>query len=186
MFNKKKTLASLIVLVSLISSGCETINNVPNINAGMTAQSISSTDGKVPDNGDVNIKLDNKILARRTFNNADPIMHIDGAEAYPAIEKLIDQAQKSLYIETFIFHDDATGRRIADKIVAKHKQGVEIKLLVDALGIAIKNDPFYPVVQHKREDDFSAPLQLLAKHIRFNDPMTLQEMEFSSHFELTL
>lgn len=139
MFVNRKNLSSFIVLSSLFLSSCQTIDTIPNLEQeGMTAQSFSSSEGKVPDNGDINIKLDNKVLARRTFNNADPIMHIDGAEAYPAIEKLIDNAQKSIYIETFIFHDDATGRRIADKIVAKHKQGVEVKILIDALGIAIK------------------------------------------------
>ncbi|MFX4643193.1 pseudouridylate synthase, partial [Acinetobacter baumannii] len=46
--------------------------------------------------------------------------------------------------------------------------------------------PFYPVVQHKSEDDFSEPLQLLAKHISFTDPVTKEGMSFNSKFELTL
>ena len=80
-------------------------------------------------------------------------------------------------------HNTVWGKYQLQPITGKQHQ---LRVHLNSLGIAIKNDPFYPVVQHKREDDFSAPLQLLAKHIRFNDPMTLQEMEFSSHFELTL
>ena len=82
-----------------------------------------------------------------------------------------------------IEHDSVWAKYQLKPITGKQHQ---LRVHLNSLGIAIKNDPFYPVVQHKREDDFSAPLQLLAKHIRFNDPVTFQEMEFSSKFELTL
>jgi tRNA pseudouridine32 synthase / 23S rRNA pseudouridine746 synthase len=54
------------------------------------------------------------------------------------------------------------------------------------LGIPIRHDPFYPQVAHKAEDDFYAPLSLLAKHIQFIDPITQKSMNFSSQLELTL
>ena len=82
-----------------------------------------------------------------------------------------------------IEHDAVWGKYELKPITGKQHQ---LRVHLNSLGIAIKNDPFYPVVQHKREDDFSAPLQLLAKHIRFNDPVTFQDMQFSSNFELTL
>ena len=82
-----------------------------------------------------------------------------------------------------IEHDAVWGKYELKPITGKQHQ---LRVHLNSLGIAIKNDPFYPVVQHKREDDFSAPLQLLAKHIRFNDPATFQDMQFSSNFELTL
>ena len=82
-----------------------------------------------------------------------------------------------------IEHDSVWAKYQLKPITGKQHQ---LRVHLNRLGIAIKNDPFYPVVQHKREDDFSAPLQLLAKHIRFNDPVTFKEMEFSSKFELTL
>ncbi|MFC6166779.1 pseudouridine synthase [Acinetobacter terrestris] len=82
-----------------------------------------------------------------------------------------------------IEHDAVWGKYELKPITGKQHQ---LRVHLNSLGIAIKNDPFYPVVQHKREDDFSAPLQLLAKHIQFNDPITFQDMQFSSNFELTL
>ncbi|TCB46766.1 pseudouridylate synthase [Acinetobacter terrestris] len=82
-----------------------------------------------------------------------------------------------------IEHDAIWGKYQLKPITGKQHQ---LRVHLNSLGIAIKNDPFYPVVQHKREDDFSAPLQLLAKHIRFNDPITFQDIQFSSNFELTL
>ena len=62
----------------------------------------------------------------------------------------------------------------------------QLRVHLNHLGIAIKNDPFYPSVQHKPDDDFSKPLQLLAKQIQFKDPVTGESMDFSSNFELTL
>jgi tRNA pseudouridine32 synthase/23S rRNA pseudouridine746 synthase len=62
----------------------------------------------------------------------------------------------------------------------------QLRVHLNHLGIPIQHDPFYPQVAHKAEDDFSAPLSLLAKHIQFIDPITQKSMNFSSRFELTL
>jgi cardiolipin synthase len=39
-----------------------------------------------------------------------------GAEFFPALETAIDSARESVWIETYIFHDDASGRRIAQAL----------------------------------------------------------------------
>lgn len=62
----------------------------------------------------------------------------------------------------------------------------QLRVHLNFLGIPIRNDPFYPSVAHKADNDFSAPLQLLAKHIQFIDPITQQLMQFSSEQVLTL
>lgn len=62
----------------------------------------------------------------------------------------------------------------------------QLRVHMNALGLPLKNDHFYPQVQHQPEQDFSAPLQLLAKHLEFIDPVTDQKMNFSSNFNLLL
>ncbi|MEG0482523.1 MAG: RluA family pseudouridine synthase [Acinetobacter sp.] len=62
----------------------------------------------------------------------------------------------------------------------------QLRVHLNSLNIPIKNDPFYPVISHKNDDDFSQPLQLLAKQIEFIDPVTQQKMCFCSEHELTL
>ena len=37
---------------------------------------------------------------------------------------------------------------------------------------------------HRAKDDFDKPLQLLAKHLSFTDPITNKPMAFESGFEL--
>ena len=62
----------------------------------------------------------------------------------------------------------------------------QLRVHLNSLDIAIKNDPFYPILKHKDDADFSQPLQLLAKEISFTDPLLFTQMQFKSQFELTL
>lgn len=80
-------------------------------------------------------------------------------------------------------HNTVWGKYQLQPITGKQHQ---LRVHLNHLRLPIKNDPFYPVVEHKLENDFSSPLQLLAKYIRFIDPISLNEMSFSSHFDLTL
>lgn len=61
----------------------------------------------------------------------------------------------------------------------------QLRVHMAALGLPILNDSFYPNVQFKNDNDFSLPLQLLAKSIRFIDPMTQHEVCYYSKRELT-
>jgi tRNA pseudouridine32 synthase/23S rRNA pseudouridine746 synthase len=49
-----------------------------------------------------------------------------------------------------------------------------------SLGAPILNDAFYPVALPCKGDDFSAPLQLLARSIGFDDPFTGEARVFTS------
>lgn len=60
----------------------------------------------------------------------------------------------------------------------------QLRVHLNHLGIAIKNDPYYPCVRHKAEGDFTAPLQLLAHSLCFTDPITGRLMSFVSNRRL--
>jgi tRNA pseudouridine32 synthase/23S rRNA pseudouridine746 synthase len=51
---------------------------------------------------------------------------------------------------------------------------------MNALGLPILNDRMYPPVAETPNDDYSLPLQLLAKSIAFTDPVTGQARHFQS------
>jgi tRNA pseudouridine32 synthase/23S rRNA pseudouridine746 synthase len=61
----------------------------------------------------------------------------------------------------------------------------QLRLHMASLGAAILNDAFYPVALPCKGDDFSAPLQLLARSISFDDPLTGAARQFSSERQLT-
>jgi tRNA pseudouridine32 synthase / 23S rRNA pseudouridine746 synthase len=60
----------------------------------------------------------------------------------------------------------------------------QLRLHMSGLGFRIMNDRYYPDLQPERDDDFANPLQLLAKKVRFHDPVTGEPMEFTSEREL--
>lgn len=60
----------------------------------------------------------------------------------------------------------------------------QLRLHMSSLGFGIINDRVYPDLQPKTEDNFDKPLQLLAKQIRFHDPIAGSVREFRSAREL--
>jgi tRNA pseudouridine32 synthase/23S rRNA pseudouridine746 synthase len=61
---------------------------------------------------------------------------------------------------------------------------------MNALGLPLLGDQFYPVAKHRakepdKPDDFNSPLQLLAKTISFQDPLTGAFRTFESDRQLT-
>ncbi|MBE9590512.1 pseudouridylate synthase [Moraxella sp. K127] len=62
----------------------------------------------------------------------------------------------------------------------------QLRVHLNHLGTPICHDPYYPSVRHKPKDDFTSPLQLLAKHLVFDDPITGERREFTSRQELDL
>lgn len=62
----------------------------------------------------------------------------------------------------------------------------QLRVHMAHLGMPIKNDNFYPHIDHKACDDFSHPLQLLAKTLSFTDPIDGTQHRFVSGFSLDL
>lgn len=56
----------------------------------------------------------------------------------------------------------------------------QLRVHLAGLGAGIMNDPFYPVLLDEAPDDFDRPLQLLARGIRFMDPLKNDPREFVS------
>lgn len=64
----------------------------------------------------------------------------------------------------------------------------QLRVHMNALGIPIESDLFYPSVLRGPDapEDFSQPLQLLAQSVRFTDPITGQARAWISRLRLTL
>ncbi|UEL30320.1 RluA family pseudouridine synthase [Pseudarthrobacter sp. L1SW] len=61
----------------------------------------------------------------------------------------------------------------------------QLRVHMASLGLGIINDAFYPELLDKAPDDYSQPLQLLARGIRFRDPITGEPVEYRSRLELS-
>jgi cardiolipin synthase len=58
----------------------------------------------------------------------------NGTEFFPALAAAIDNARAEVWLETYIFSDDAAGRAIADAMVRAVARGVQVRVLVDGWG----------------------------------------------------
>lgn len=67
----------------------------------------------------------------RPGNNLE--LFVDGQEAFPQIHQLIATARTRIDMEFFAFHDDPSGRAIAEHLMQKARQGVQVNVLVDTL-----------------------------------------------------
>ncbi|PTT60021.1 RluA family pseudouridine synthase [Arthrobacter sp. HMWF013] len=61
----------------------------------------------------------------------------------------------------------------------------QLRVHMASLGLGIVNDAFYPDLLDKAPDDYSKPLQLLARGIRFVDPISREPVEYRSRRELS-
>lgn len=60
----------------------------------------------------------------------------------------------------------------------------QLRVQLAALGLPIVGDPLYPKVLDPGEDDFSRPLQLVARSLAFTDPVDHSSREYFSRFAL--
>ena len=61
---------------------------------------------------------------------------LQNGEAYfPAIETALDRAVHEIYLESYIFENDNTGRRIAEALRRAAFRGVKTHVLIDGFGI---------------------------------------------------
>lgn len=66
--------------------------------------------------------------------NAAVRLHKNGDDSWRELLALIDTAQHELDICTFLLGDDEIGGKIVDKLIARASHGVQIRLLLDAVG----------------------------------------------------
>ena len=65
---------------------------------------------------------------------------LDGPETHAAMLEAIAAAQHHVHLETYIIADDEIGRRFADALASKARQGVAVRLIFDSIG-SRGNDP---------------------------------------------
>lgn len=79
-------------------------------------------------------------------------------------------------IERLELRGDAALYRLTPITGRKH----QLRVHMASLGMPIVNDPFYPQLLRREGEDYSKPLQLLARAIEFNDPFTGTRRQFES------
>lgn len=74
-----------------------------------------------------------EVVFNKTCHNKVDLLH-DGKEYDELYIDLIRQAKESIHIQVYIFDLDDFGKLVYDEVIAAKKRGVEIYILVDAVG----------------------------------------------------
>ena len=111
-------------------------------------------------------------LTRRTrLMRGEPFFRMHEVDGEPNSETRIDVIGRTGVLWRYAL-EPITGR--------KH----QLRVHMAALGAPIQNDPTYPVMTRVADDDYTRPLQLLARSLRFIDPLSGIERVFESGLKL--
>ena len=75
----------------------------------------------------------NRPMLRIVSNNQITLLQ-NGEAYFPAIETALDRAIHEIYLESYIFENDKTGRRIAEALRRAASRGVKTHILIDGFG----------------------------------------------------
>jgi cardiolipin synthase len=67
----------------------------------------------------------------------------DADQNYPAWLEAIEAAQHTIHFESYIIHDDATGREFADALATRARAGVRVRVIYDWLGAVGKTGRWF-------------------------------------------
>jgi cardiolipin synthase len=67
----------------------------------------------------------------------------NGVATYGSIEEAVRAAKHHVHLEYYIFEPDQSGTRLRDLLVERARQGIEVRLLVDAVGSVKASDRFF-------------------------------------------
>ncbi|HLW05594.1 MAG TPA: cardiolipin synthase ClsB [Azoarcus sp.] len=70
-----------------------------------------------------------------TFLGGNRVALLENGEQYfPDVLEAIEHASREIHVETYIFANDATGKRVANALIRAVRRGVHVRVLVDGFG----------------------------------------------------
>lgn len=100
--------------------------------------------------------------------NAVDLYH-EGNAAFEAIFQAIAEAKHHVHLEFFIFQPDDLGRKMIDVLAAKARQGVEVRLLYDAMGShRLRQKLLKPLHDAGGQTSVFLPINILRRRIQIN------------------
>ena len=92
-----------------------------------------------------------------------------GGEIFPPMLEAIEQAQKSIRLETYIYEPGALATQFLEALVRAQKRGASVRVLVDALG------------SFRLPNTFWEPLREVGGEARVFNPLSLHRLSIRDH-----
>jgi len=98
-----------------------------------------------------------KNFIRLLLNNSDSLLTTgnqckilnNGTETFKAIFAAIKKAQHHIHLEYYIIDDDKIGNQLTNLLIAKRREGVEVRIIVDDVGSWDLKKKFFNALQDK-------------------------------------
>ena len=68
------------------------------------------------------------------FKDNEVEIYTDGYGFFPALLAVIHEAKSHIHVDMYIFAEDALGQLVADALIAKAREGVEVRVIYDDVG----------------------------------------------------
>ncbi|MEV7096785.1 RluA family pseudouridine synthase [Amycolatopsis sp. NPDC051045] len=98
-----------------------------------------------------------------------------------AAQEVPGEPNAETYVDLLEHRDGLARYRLVPATGRTH----QLRVHLSGLGVPILGDDFYPVLREKSLGDFTKPLQLLAKVLDFDDPLTGAHRHFTSGLHLS-
>lgn len=136
-------------------------------------------------------KVDKTYHAIATYSDdlSFPLTHrsqIVKSDPFFLMEEATNPNHTEINSETIITLEKTKGSLAKYKLQPVTGKQHQLRVHMMSLGHPILHDPFYPKLLPCKGEDYSKPLQLLAKSISFIDPLTGEDRYFQSKLELYL
>lgn len=76
-------------------------------------------------------KLVDNLTGTKSYPGNEVKLLLDGEAAYNRLKQRILDAKESIFIEVFLFHDDQKGNEIADLLIKRANEGLDVRLVTD-------------------------------------------------------
>ncbi|HRO21403.1 phospholipase D-like domain-containing protein [Alcaligenes phenolicus] len=89
-------------------------------------------------------------VSRSQLRNGNNVrVLVGGDQAYPAMLEAIDQAHSTIALQSYIFDSDRLGREFVSALSRAHQRGVQIRVLVDAIGAKYSRTPIVRLLRRE-------------------------------------
>lgn len=144
----------LCTLILLLLCGCASLPDLKGLRSGSAQRQqqervseVRSASQRRADQTIRKLKLDGEVtLLRRHLAYVEAVdgpplivgntarLLIDGPATFDAMFSAIQRARRHVNLESYIIDDGTTGQRLADLLIAKRAQGVEVNVIYDSVG----------------------------------------------------
>ncbi|MEG2612859.1 MAG: cardiolipin synthase [Alistipes sp.] len=132
----------------------------------------------IPDNFLPLVNLLIRTIHAAPFYGSRLTPYVDGASKMDALLEAIARAEDHIHLQYYIFADDATGHRLQKALIAKAREGIEVRILYDDVGCNGVKRAFFDAM---RNEGVAVHAFL---HVRF--PLFTSKVNYRNHCKIVV